>query len=178
MDLEIIESRSGGDLVAKKRDVSVIEGFENMPYLAMFGGNTEQSTPLTRIDGQQAFDWWGNNLFFLNDQSKQMNSLTERTLNSIALNSAGRLQIEEAIKQDLQFMSSFANVDVSVSIIGPDAILIGIRISKPENLSQQTFAYIWDATISELIELEVTGSGQVQVPSGGIFSFEFDHTFN
>ena len=80
MDLRVIETKNGGDLVSKKRDLSVIEGFENMPYLALFGGCTEQSTPLLRVKSEQAFDWWGNNLFFPNDQSKQLNSITERIL--------------------------------------------------------------------------------------------------
>lgn len=176
MDIEIKETKSGGDFVMKKRDVSIIEGFQNMPYLSMFAGNVEQSTPLTRVAGQQAFDWWGNTLFFNNDQSKQFNSNTERTLKSVALNSAGRIQIEEAIKQDLQFMAPFANREVSVSIIGPDSILIGIRITKPDNLAQQTFAYIWDATVDELTEQEVSNSGQVQTPSG-VFDLTFDSSF-
>lgn len=178
MDLEVIEGNNGGDLVKKSRDLSVIYGFENMPYLAMFGGNVAQSTPVRRNEGEQAFDFWGNTLLFPNDSSRQFNSETERLLNRVALTSSGRVLIEQAIKKDMAFMSSFANVSVVVTIISTNKILIGIRIVKPDNLSQNVFVYIWDATNKELMEKEfVTKNNGTIVVSTGTFDETFDFTF-
>ena len=69
------------------KDLVTIEGLQNMVYIALFGGNTEASTPIERIDNELAFDYWGNTLFDLNEPQAQFNSLTERTLTETALNS-------------------------------------------------------------------------------------------
>ena len=152
MDLKILETGNGGDLSKKSKDVSVILGLQNMPYLAMFGGNVKESTPKKRFSNEQAFDYWANNLLFPNDDSLQFNSLTERILNETALTSSGRITIENAVKKDLEFMNPFAKVTASVSIIGLDKIQIYILIQQPNNLQKKEFVYIWDATKSELVD--------------------------
>lgn len=179
MDLEIVETGNGGDLIKRSRDLSVIRGFENMPYLAMFGGNVEASTPFRRNQSQQAFDWWGNTLMFANNQAMQMNSETERLLKNVSLTSAGRILIEQSIKKDLEFMRAFAEISVTVQIINVNRILIGLRIVKPDNLSQRVFVYIWDATNLELTEREALprGRGFVVENGEGIFDFTFDDSF-
>ena len=151
MDLQVIESNGdGGDLVKTDKDLVTIDGLQNMPYLGMFGGNTEASTPTERVENELAFDWWGNNLLLPNQPAVQFNSLTERTLREVALNSAGRIQIEEAVKKDLEFMSEFSTVTVAVSIVSTDRIEIAIKIVEPNNLEDKSFLFIWDATNQEL----------------------------
>ncbi len=150
MDLEVIESGNGGDLVLKGNDLSFIFGFQNMPYLALFGGNVIASTPVERIPSEQAFDWWGNSLL-PNKPEVQFNSLTERLLNNIAVNSSGRLEIENAVKKDLEFMSTFANVSVDVSIVSTDRVRILVTILEPENLDPKEFQFIWDFTNQEIM---------------------------
>lgn len=157
MDLALIETGNGGDIVFRNKDLAMVFGFENMPYMALFGGNPNYpTTPLK--DSEQAFDWWGNRLLFPNDESKQFNSLTEQKLKTVALNSSGRIQIEESVKQDLKFMSDFANLKVSVSIISDDKVLIELQIVRPDNLQKTTFIYIWDKTLST-ITIGGSGSG-------------------
>jgi hypothetical protein len=90
-------------------------------------------------------------------------------LNTTPLTSFGRLKIEQAIKNDLKFMSDFAEVQVQVKIIGPDKIAIGIKII------QQKFIYIWDVTNRELIDAEFIMSSD-QLPFK-IFDWTFDFTF-
>ena len=151
MDVQVIESKgNGGDLVKTNKDIVTIEGLQNMPYIALFGGNVEASTPTERVESELAFDWWGNNLLLPNEPAPQFNSLTERTLQEVALNSARRIQIEEAIRKDLDFMSEFATVSVSASIISTDRVEILIRIQEPDNLEDNSFVFIWDATEQEL----------------------------
>lgn len=149
MDLELQESGNGGDLVKMPNDLSVIDGFQNMIYLALFGGNVEASTPSKRIDSEQAFDWWGNSLE-LEDPGLQMNSETERALMSVALNSAGRLKIEQAVKKDINFMKSFATTDVTVTIPDNDQIKIMVSVKRPDNLEERQFIFIWDRTKNEV----------------------------
>ena len=59
-DLKLIETGSGGDIVFNGIDVEVIDGFENMPYLGIYGGNIEQNTK-EFLPAEQRFDFWANN---------------------------------------------------------------------------------------------------------------------
>lgn len=177
MDLELVETGNGGDLVKKPKDLSVIEGFENMIYLALFGGNVEQDTPTRRIESAQAFDFWGNNLFLPQDQSRQFNSQTERALHSVPLTSSGRLQILNAVKADLKFMKPFANVASDVIIYATDKVAIGIKLEQPDNLQAKEFIYIWDATRKELTVIPDIGGGTIPIIAG-TFDFTFDFTFD
>lgn len=152
MDLLLTETFDGGDVVKTPKDLTVIEGFENMVYLALFGGNVEASTPSRVVDNEQSFDFWGNNLLWNNDSSLQFNSETERALKNNPLSSSGRLVIEQAVKTDLKFMSDFTDTSVSISIVTNDKIQISVTLKKPDNIQDKTFVYIWDATISELTE--------------------------
>lgn len=173
MDLEVIETGNGGDFFKKTKDLSVVDGFESMPYLAMFGGNLLASTPTTRIATEQAMDWWGNSLLFPNDPGLQFNSETERALQNVSVNSSGRVFLEQAIKRDLGFMKPFAQIAIVVSILSDDKIGIGIALRKPSNLQQKEFIYIWDATRRELLEREAAKK------SGKVSDFRyFDPSFD
>lgn len=164
-DIRILETGNGGDIALKGSDLLKCFSFENMPYLGFFGGNPEQSTPSDRVSEEQAFDYWGNNLFFENNSEIQFNSQTERVLYSVQLNSRGRILIENAVKEDLKFMEPFANVDVSVSLIGLDKVEIFIKIVQPENGVERQFLYIWDGAIL-IEETSADGAQIIQVEEG------------
>lgn len=150
MDLKVVETGNGGDAEKLGKDLAMVFGFENMPYLGMFGGNVQANTPSERIEGEQAFDWWGNNVFFPESPEQQYNSNTERTLNNVSLTSGNLLTIEEAVKQDLEFMSPFADITIDVSIIGVDKVKIFIRIIEPDNLQAKEYIFLWDAVKQSL----------------------------
>lgn len=152
-DLLMIDNGNGGDLVmtgdGDGNDLVVIEGWQNMILLALFGGNIEGNTG--DFEGtQQNLDWWGNSLLFLQNSSIQFNSDTERVLYNVALTSNGRLLIEQAVKSDLAFMDAFAKVTVTVSITSIDRVTISVLVQEPDNLESNEFTFIWDATKEEL----------------------------
>lgn len=153
MDLKMIETGDGGDLVLLGNDLAQINGLQNMPYLGLFGGNVEASTSGPKIPDQQAFDWWGNNLLNPNQPAVQSNSTFERALSEIPLSSHGRLLLEQAVKKDLGFMSSFAGISVSASISVPDRIEVSIKIQEPNNKQSTELVFIWDGTKSELTQI-------------------------
>lgn len=148
IDLKIYDTDDGGDIFLRGNDMVTVEGFVNMPYIAMFGGNVKENTPARREVGQQAFDYWGN--AFLANEAIQYNSNTERVLQEVALSSSGRILIEEAVKKDLQFMQAFAEVTISVEVTGNDKIQINIKIQEPDNLQAKQFVYVWDGTLTDL----------------------------
>jgi len=148
-DLKLIETFDGGDLVLNGNDLQVIDGFQNMIYLALFGGNIEQSTKEFDED-EERFDYWANDLLMLDSPDIQYNSETEKTLNEVTLNSRGRLLIEQSVKKDLEFMQDFGNIEVNVSIIQSDRVKINVIIKEPNELNSNEFNYIWGATENEL----------------------------
>lgn len=172
-DLRLIETGNGGDLELIGRDLSMVGGFENMPYLGIFGGNLEAITDGPKKENEQAFDWWGNNLLMPNNQSIQFNSLLENTLQNVGLTSAARVVIEQIILRDLQFMLSFSEITVSTSIIATDNLKIAIAIKQPDNLEDKQFVYIWDATNSTI---QITRERIQQDPQA--FSDGFSYGFN
>lgn len=173
MDVKIVETGDGGDLVKTAKDIVVIDGLENMPYLALFGGNVSASTPVKKLTSEQNFDWWGNSLLIPNNPGVQFNSETERALNTIPLTSAGRSLIENAVRMDLKFMKTFARVAIAVAIVATDKIVIGIQLFEPDNQQKREFIYIWDATKRELDILPTTSRGGTVSTDIG-----FDYTLN
>lgn len=148
------ETGDGGDLILKGNDLSVINGFQNMPYLGTFGGNPDQSTTGPKNPDEKAFDYWGNYLFSPNQPKIQFNSLLEKKLTETTISSDGRVQIQRAVQKDLSFMNDFSVVTVEVSIASVDRILIYIKIQEPDNLQSNEFVYIWDGTKQELTPIE------------------------
>jgi len=172
-DVLILETLNGGDLNKIANDLVVAKGWENMPYIALFGGNVKQSTPVDRVDGEQNFDWWGNG--YENSESIQINSETERVLSQVNLNSNGRILIEQAVQKDLEFMNEFANVSVDVSIISDDRVQIDIAIQEPTNLQSTQYRYIWNSTLGG-----IEGMADYNPPTAdpvGTFDDTFDDTF-
>lgn len=175
MDIEVEQTNDGGDLVKTAKDFSVISGFQNMPLLALFGGNVLESTPIQRKANEQRFDYWGNS-FMEDNPAIQFNSETERVLNNTALNSNGRSVIEQAVKKDLKFMTEFAQIGVSVTIPGIDRVIIAIMVLQPDNLEDRGFVFLWDATKRELDSSEFMPAGHI-FSGEGIFDFTFDSSF-
>lgn len=160
MDIAIVETGNGGELRLSGNDLSVQNGWGNMIYLAMFGGNIEGSTgefAPTEIRN----DFWGNDVLFPNDLSVQLNSETERTLKSVALGSDGRLKIQQAVQRDLRFMQDFADVTVEVTLQGVDKVNITIRVRELPKTRGTTpdafraFIFIWDSTLQQLGDFRI-----------------------
>lgn len=149
-DIELIDTGSGGDGIFTGNDFVTIDGLQNMIYIGLFGGNLESNTK-DFLESEQRFDWWGNGLLLSENESAQFNSDTERLLRDVALTTSTRVQIEETVKSDLQFMTDFATIEVLVIFVNDDRIEINIKIIEPDNIEDKDFVFIWDATEKELI---------------------------
>lgn len=149
-DIHIFESGDGGELAIINQDIFLVETLYQQVYLALFGGNVEASTGQT-IDTEENFDYWGNNLFWPNRPSKQFNSSTQRALQNIPLNSAGRLEIIRTVNEDLAYLSQVVNIEVDVVIISRNRIQISINFTERTNQQSQVFQLIYDNAINEVI---------------------------
>lgn len=132
-DLAIFEANgNGGDILLLGNDLAVVNDIENMPYLDMFGGNVKESTKSNTVK-EQSFDYWANNLFYFSQPELQFNSETERTYDLVALDSNGRIVLEDAVKIDIaNFKKMGLNSEVKVIIPELDRLTTEIKITKPE----------------------------------------------
>ena len=150
-DIALYETGNGGDLFIENNDVSTVGTLTHQVYISLFGGNIEASTKGNEIETEKRFDWWANSLLFKEDTTRQFNSETERTLNTTALNSSGRIKIEQAVKNDLQFLSQIINLSVQVQIISDSRINIVVRFQELQNKENKVLQFLWDNLKKEII---------------------------
>lgn len=121
-DALLYETGSGGDMVLRNNDIVTVAGYENMPYLSMYGGNGS----------------WMDDLLLIGDQKHT--AQTETALQNTPLTSQGRQIIEDAINADLQFLVDDVEgtaVDVAVSIPSKN------RVDAAININGQTIYMNW-----------------------------------
>lgn len=146
-DIVIYEAGSGGELQLLSGDLATINGLANQVYLALFGGNIEQVTS----DGldllETRSDWWGNQLL---STENQFNSIFEKTLQEVALNSAGLRTLENAIKNDLDFLQDLAEIEINSEITGINRVEFSISLQEPNNESVK-IKLLWDGLRQDVI---------------------------
>lgn len=150
-DLHLFESGSGGELSLLNNDLELSESLFQVIYISLFGGNLEASTKGNEVDGQERFDYWGNQLLFSEQPQKQFNSETERVLNTTVLNSSGRILIQQAVETDLNFLNQIAQTQIEVSILDENQLQILIRMQALSNQQTTTLTFVYNNASNEII---------------------------
>lgn len=147
-DIGIYESGQGGEFRLKAGDIETISGLTNQVFLALFGGNLAQSTNEETEDLDIRNDYWGNEYL---ESEEYFNSEFEKTLMEVALNSNGLVKLENAIKEDLKYISTYADISISLKLIGVRKLKVEIFLQEPDSLSEK-ISFIWDGTKNEIID--------------------------
>jgi len=123
-DVKIVSTLDGGDIEIQGNDIATVNGVENVPFLAMFGG-----------------DSWCLN--FLTD--KKFQSQTEKKLLEVVLNSAGRQEILDAVNADMSFLNDIPGTtwQAAVTLEAPNRIRINVGING------QQFETLWNPKPAE-----------------------------
>lgn len=169
-DVYLIETGDGGDVVLQGNDIKLIGGLENMIYIALFGGNPGNSTFGPKED-EQVFDFWGNFMLHPSEREVWFNSTLEYLLENTAITSSGRYQLEQAVLNDLQFMTRFAKVSASVQLIGIDKVKIDVIVMEPSTQTSTEFSYIWNATNQEIDTLPTSSTNGQGVALNNLLNF-------
>lgn len=151
MDIGLYETYNGGDISIQNNDIATTSALWCQIYIALFGGNLKSST-FDNIEGER-FDYWAN--FFIADEDEQFNSTTERILNETPITSSGLLTIQQTVENDLGFLSKLGEVTIDVSSPKLDTVEILIKIQEPDEVTDNQYKIIWDATRSA----EIVGVG-------------------
>lgn len=141
-DLLIWKNANGGDIHTSS-DIELGDSLPQLAFLCLFGGNKEASTTSNLIQKDERKDYWANSLFYRDEENKQFNSETERTLSKIALNSNGRIKVLSSVKNDLKKLNNIADISVEVSIKSDYILEINILMTKP-NKEERILQIIWD----------------------------------
>jgi len=150
-DLGVFENGNGGEITIQNNDVLLADQLYQQAYIALFGGNVEANTRGDEVAGQIRQDWWGNSYLFGNTPNKQFNSETERALNNNPLTSKGSINIINAVKTDLKYLSSVASVTVDATVLSAAKIVILITLTIPKNNQTAVMQITWDNAKNELI---------------------------
>jgi phage gp46-like protein len=150
-DINLHESGNGGEMAIVSNDLLMGESLFQQVYLALFGGNIEAITRGDELITEERFDYWANPLFFSEIPSKQFNSITEKTINSVALNSQGRLSIINAINEDLSYLTELLNYSIDVQIFEVNKIRIIINFTPKNNQQSRVLQLVYDNAKNELI---------------------------
>jgi hypothetical protein len=150
-DVLLFENGDGGEFLILNNDLQLVEALFQQVYLRLFGGNLAANTTGSETSNQQRFDWWGNSLLFANRKEKQFNSNTERVLDSVTLNTSGRIDIERAVRADLEGLNQFANLAVTVFIESSTRVRIEVRLQQPDSIEDKLLQFIWDQAKNEII---------------------------
>lgn len=154
-DITIYETGNGGDFFLDNNDLSTVEILIQQIYISFFGGNVEASTKGDELATEKRFDWWANSLLFRNNPEKQFNSETEKTLKKVALNSAGRIEIERAAKSDLKHLEKIVSMEVSVLIINDKTVQISVALKQLRNKENKILQFLWDNAKKEIITQKI-----------------------
>jgi hypothetical protein len=141
----IYEDGNGGQLSVQSNDIVTTDALYTLAYLKMFGGNLLADTKPTSDAIELHHDWWGNNKN--KPSSGWINSQTERILKGIVLNSQSVEKIKTAVEKDVESLTQFGTISVTVNILSLNNVKITIDTEQGDNLS-----LIWDNTKNEVIQ--------------------------
>lgn len=150
-DIDLFESGSGGDFAILNNDLLLGESLYQQVFLALFGGNIEESTRSSYLETEDRVDYWGNSLIWNEVKTKQFNSETERTIRNTSLNSSGRLSILQAVTSDLNYLKAVIDFVVEVEIISVSRIAITVSFNEKTNQQDKVLKMVWDNAKNEII---------------------------
>lgn len=150
-DINLYETGSGGDFALLSDDLQMGESLYQQVYLALFGGNIGADTKQFYLDNEERFDYWGNSLIWNDVKTKQFNSQTERMLGNMVINSSGRINLIQAVNNDLSYLKSVIDFVVDVELISLSRLGITVTMSEKTNQQDKVLQLIFDNIKNELI---------------------------
>lgn len=142
-DVFLFATREGADIVVERGLVKMTESFETLSYLALFGGNENDSG--VAADPQS---WWGN--VIEQNASRVYRSRTQFVLKHLAATTGNLAALRDAVLSDVAFLLSenIANdTDVVITLPGLNRVGISVTITARGEQQEFNFTENWAASI-------------------------------
>lgn len=143
-DVLLIQTNDDGEITVVNGVAEMTGGFETAVYLSLFGGNEDD-------DGrsENPLKWWGN-LDEVDPVLKYI-SKTQNILQALPATSANLKRVEDAIKEDLQWLldkNVASSVTVAANIPALNKLKIVVEIEARGEESRFEFTENWRAMAS------------------------------
>lgn len=145
-DVKLFQTNDGGEITAKLGVVEMSGGLETMAYLALFGGNEDDSGR----PGDRA-TWWGN--VTEPRQERHYRSRFQHQLARLTPIPANLGKLEDAARTDLAIFTAqniASDVAVSARITGLNRVALTVTIRALGETSDFTFIENWRSEAAEL----------------------------
>ena len=141
-DVILFQSLDDGEITVEAGVVEMDGGLRTAGYLSLFGGNEND-------DGSEnnSLEWWGNAIG--EEPEDRQVSRTQFLLRSIPATSGNLLRIEDAAKEDLQWLidvEAASSITVVASIPGLNRVKLVVTIEAEGEESQFEFVENWKAS--------------------------------
>jgi phage gp46-like protein len=142
-DVAIRSAPDGSEIECIAGQLTMDDGVESAVFLSLFGGNEDDSGD----QGDDVKSWWGNVGESLPE--RQYRSETQSLLRSIPATSSNLLRIENAITNDLKWMTdtklaTLVNAEASIPALNAVKMTITIVIQQVEFVIE--FSKKWGAS--------------------------------
>lgn len=121
-DVNLFQAPDGGEIEVINGQITMIDGLAVSIYLSLFGGNEDDGA----IQATDSIQWWGNH--GENPDSKYR-SRTQWLLRSIPAIPANMLRIEAAVLEDLAWVKSRLQAELSCEVYIPQVNRVTIEVS-------------------------------------------------
>lgn len=138
MDLLIVPTLDGGDLLTKNGQAALDPSPRTAIYLSLFGGNVDDSGD----DSDNSKQWWGN--LVATDEAAVYRSRTQWALTRYPPSPDNLTRIEEAASLDLEWLrQEFEQVDVSARMLALDRLELIVELTIDGVTTPYTFQVAW-----------------------------------
>ena len=143
-DVLLCQTPDNGEVEIIDGIVTMDGGLDTAAYLSLFGGNYDDNSGF-----DTTLQWWGN--IGESDQSRGYRSETQFLLHSIPATSFNLLRIEDAVKNDLNWLLTekiATELQVSVSIPNLNKVNITVNINAIGSPKEISFYENWKTNIT------------------------------
>lgn len=142
-DVFLFASRDGADIVVENGLVKMTESFETLSYLALFGGNENDSGVAADPD-----NWWGN--VIEQDPSRTYRSRTQYILKHLAATTGNIAALRDAVITDIEFILTeriASETEVTITLPALNRVSISVTITAQGEQQEFNFTENWAASI-------------------------------
>lgn len=141
-DVLLRHTPDGGDIEIVNGRITVTSGVLTAVYLALFGGNEEDSGE----DAENRKQWWGN--LTEPDSAKHYRSRTQHVLRGMPATTGNLKVLRQAVEADLDSLVSDGTLterSARVALVAPKRALISMQVVADGQAGAVEFESRWEA---------------------------------